>query len=108
MTVYWLQIDLQAAEGTCTADELGAIGAELAGVMRTSHTSGDCSVVTDGDLLTLGVSIDTEASIADVPAQVVGIVRAAIHGLGHATPGWPEPVTIDDIRQIKVLAPAHC
>ncbi|MFN8226098.1 MAG: hypothetical protein U0R18_05180 [Mycobacterium sp.] len=65
------------------------------------------AVVADGDLLTLAVSIDTEASIADVPAQVVGI-RAAIHCLGHGTPGWPEPVTIDDIRQIKVLAPAHC
>lgn len=107
MTVYWLQIDLQAAEGTCTTDEFNALAVELAGAMRTCHTSGDCSVASHEDLLTLGVSIDTEASIADVPAQVVGIVRAAIHGLGHGTPGWPEPVTIDDIRQIKVLAHTH-
>lgn len=53
--------------------------------------------------LSLAMSVASNAAIEKVPAKVVGTVRAAAHELGFHTPGWPEPVAIDDVR-IKVLA----
>lgn len=105
MTVYWLELGVEAIG---TPGEVASFAADLALALREQHKDGDSSIVTSGTTVSIGVSINTESRIDEVPAQVVGVIRAAVHGLGHGTPGWPEPVTIDDIRQIKVVEPARC
>jgi hypothetical protein len=52
--------------------------------------------------LALAMSATSDEAIENVPAKVVGTVRAAAHGVGYETPGWPEPVGMDHVR-MKVL-----
>lgn len=53
--------------------------------------------------LSLAMSVTCDEPIEQVPPMIVGFVRSVAHDLGFHTPGWPEPVEVDDVR-IRALA----
>jgi hypothetical protein len=93
---YWVEMTLNVSGGQAAVDELVA-GLDESHKGQIAYTFSHA----DGQLA-LAMSTVSDEAIEMVAARVVGTVRAAAHELGFHTPGWPEPVAIDDVR-IKVL-----
>jgi hypothetical protein len=94
---YWVEMTLKVSGDRAAVEKLVSAldGCHKGQIAYTfSHKDGQ---------LALAMSTVSDEQIEKVAARVVGTVRATAHELGFHTPGWPEPVTIDDVR-IKVLA----
>lgn len=94
---YWVEMTLEVSgDRSLVAPLVARIDAEHDGHVTYAFTPMTGRLV-------LAMSATSDDAIEMVPAKVVGTVRAAAHGLGFETPGWPEPVEMNHV-QMKVVA----
>lgn len=98
---YWVEMTLQVS-GDHPIDRSGV--EKLTRLVSERH-DGDFTYTFSPKVgqLALAMSVECAEAIEQVPPKIVGLVRSVAHDLGFSTPGWPEPVEVDDVR-IKVLA----
>lgn len=103
-TTYWVEMSLLVC-GASGAD-LVTFVEDLAAVLDKEHDGEVMYTFASktGDL-TLAVSAVSDEGTEQVFAKVSGTVRAAAHGMGAHTPGWPQsPVTLSDFTGFSVRA----
>ncbi len=94
---YWVEMTLEVPAGSCVDKRVGFLDTRHDGQITYTFTE-------TTRLLALAMTVCSDEQIEMIPPKVVGLVRSALHELGFSTPGWPEPVSIDDVR-IKLLTP---
>ena len=101
-TTYWVEMSLLVC-GPSDAN-LVTFVEEFAAVLDKEHDGEVMYTFASktGDL-TLAVSTVSDEETMQVCAKVAGTVRAAAHGMGAHTPGWPQqPVTLSDFTGFSI------
>ncbi|MCV7424321.1 hypothetical protein H7K45_27610 [Mycobacterium yunnanensis] len=99
-STYWVEMTLEVSSDTSIEPSFVS---DFAEALDDCH---DGQVVytysRKSRILNLAMSAESDEPIEQVVPKVVGTVRAAAHELGAQTHGWPEPVSIGDVK-IKTL-----